>query len=1338
MADSTSESTETIRIVVDARGAKSGSAEVRRGLREVKTEAEATNASLSRMERALGAVGGQIRSLAAVAGAALGIRAIVQAADAYTGLTNQLRVAGLAGDDLTKVQDRLFAAANRNGAQISAVTQLYSRGAMAAGDLGATQEKLLQFVDGVTAGLKVQGGSAEASSGALLQLSQALGGGIVRAEEFNSVLEGAFPIAQAAARGIDGMNGSVSKLRTAVADGKVTSAVFFDGLLKGFKQTEQQAAGMNMTIAGATTTLGNSWIRLVGSVDRATGASSGLAKAITGVASMLDLARGAADKFAASIGGIAEGTVIAGTALAVAFAPAALSAMATGFGVLGAAGIAAVRGITAAMMANPIGALAVAITGAVAAAYYFRDEIQKAIGVDVVGVAKTAANFVINSFVAAYEDIKLAWSRLPTALGDVAISAANAVIGAVEDMVNGAAKRIDVLIEKANKVNPFKPIPTIGSVKFDRLENPYEGSADNYLRDREAMLRRVYGSDPTGAVGDSVRRAFNRPDPPPLGGPTGGGGGPPPNKGAEDAQKKYEKLKDQLELTARAQDQMTAAARAGDVAFEEQKVTLEAQQKILDIFGVTVGRGNEKLEELRKLLLSISQGKAAEAFNVATTELEKQNEVLEVQNRMMGQAPELIAQEIAMIKVRQDVEKAGGKLSQEEIDRRFKAVEVGELLKAQGEELKRASEMWLEPLKSGLQSIQASAADMWENILQNGKFSMEEFGQLFIKTARRAAAELLALSTIRPVIGMGVEALGSIGLVSPGTASALGYGGSSGGGGSGGLSSMGGGGLGNLFGGSSGFFSRPIASLFPSATPSGGFASVGDLLASGQTGASAAQSGIGGLGGISIGQGLGALGGFGMGAYQLFSANGNTGKTIGGIGSMIGAAVSLIPGVGQIAGPIISILSSIVPSLFGESNTRTHSSTNANLRYGNGSWYTTGGAYGPGANSSQSESQLRGLTGGIDSVFSLLGGVKDAGKVWGLDASSWTAQGKDWSYTSNATHLVDPNGNREAWRMNMGDMMDTGAAQVAIRSILGGAVGEISTTMTGALKAMSAASMGIKETAESIVFVDEVYERLGKGALTVRTQFRELEKQFGDMTDTAKKLGLSLAPVEAEQKKATERLGQDYVDSLIDPIAAGLRAWEDEKKSILANIDYISQHTDVVVDAARINEALLRKEAALKEQLYGGSIALLEDAIARLTPGGNLANLDPSGTMAGLQASYQATYAQAAAGDAAAIGRFGAESTAYAEYARGFYAGSPEYNAIRNQIVEALQTVQASVVGPVAPSGDAANSASNPNGAQMQQLMATINNLVSELQAERAESAKLRAVLSRHVTTQAA
>lgn len=802
-----------------------------------------------------------------------------------------------------------------------------------------------------------------------------------------------------------------------------------------------------------------------------------------------------------------------------------------------------------------------------------------------------------------------------------------------------------------------------------------------------------------------------------------------------------DRMRKALGDSARELDQARAFAQAageGADAVARLEIHFKALKTAQDVFGKAANDNTKGVAELTAKLedqaLATQKLKNLGDFRAGTAALREQNELLEAEVRLANELPDIRARELATIKVMQEVRAKGLADNKEDIADRIAVVETNERLKAQGDEIRRANEMWTEPLKSALQSIQASAADMWEKILENGKFSMEEFGQLFVKTARRAAAELLALATIRPVIGMGVEALGSIGLVSPNTASALGYGGSSGGGG---LPGIGGGGLGNLFGGASGFFSRPIASLFPSSAPAGGYADVGALLASGNTGASASAAGIGGLGGISIGQGLGALGGLGMGAYQLFNSK-STGQTIGGIGSMIGAAVSLIPGVGQIAGPIISILSSLAPSLFGERNTRTHSSTNASLHYGNGSWYTTGGAYGANANSGQSESALRGLTGGIDQVFGLLGGVKDPSRVWGLNASSWTAQGKDWSYTSNATHLVDPaTGMQEAWRMNMDDMMDTGAAQVAIRSILSGAVGEISGTMKTALEAMRAAAMGIKETAESIVFVDEVYERLGKGALTIRTQFRELEKQFGDMTSTAKKLGLALEPIEVEQRKATERLGQDFIDNLINPVAAQLRAWEDEKASILANVDYIAQHTDVVVDMARINEALLRKEASLKEELYGGAISQLEDAIRRLTYG-DLSNLSGTGTLAGMRASFNATVAQARAGDMSAYQRVASEGLALTDANRSYYASGPEYEAIRREILAIFSELQVQMTGGATASPSDASATSAATAASLnttQQLQAMVRDLAEQLAESKRDQAEtndlIRRLLSR-------
>jgi len=924
-------------------------------------------------------------------------------------------------------------------------------------------------------------------------------------------------------------------------------------------------------------------------------------------------------------------------------------------------------------------------------------------------------------FIAGFEK---AISTIPELLGKAFVDGMNNALGALESglsRITGTLERNAPWLGVKSGDFSLGRLSGGGGSLSDRNSQiqAAEGQAEAgmrayYVSNREQRARAALIARQAGFAGDedAARRGT-------LGAVVAGGRSNPAVKGAGDAV--ADRMGKVLADSARELDQARAfadAASQGAEAVARLETHFKALKTAQDVFGKTANdnaRGvtelTEKLEEQAVATLKL---KNLGDFRASTETLRDQNELLEAELRLVNQLPEVRAREIAVLKTMQEVKAKGLEGEIEAIEQRRQAIEQNERLKSQGEELKRANELWTEPLKAALNSIQSTAADAFATMLESGKLSFQALGDVVKKTIFRMIAEFAALATIRPLMGALMGGLTGIGLVSPSMAASMGYGA--------GASSVPSISMPSL--GGSGFFSQPIASLFPSSAPAGGYADVGALLASGNTGASASAAGIGGLGGISIGSALGALGGIGMGAYQLFNSK-STGQTLGGIGSMIGAGVSLIPGVGQIAGPLIMMASALLPSLFGESNTRTHSSTNASLHYGNGNWYTTGGAWGPNANSGQSESALRGLTGGIDSVFGLLGGVTDASKVWGLNASSWTAQGKDWSYTSNATHLVDPSGNQEAWRMNMDDMMNTGAAQVAIRSILSGAVGEITTTMKTALESMRAASMGIKETAESIVFVDDVYERLGKGALTVRTQFRELEKQFGDMTDKATKLGLALSPIEAEQKKATERLGEDYVDNLIDPVAARLRSWEDEKQSILANIDYISQHTDVIVDQARIAEALLRREAALKEQLYSGAISQLEDAIRRLSLG-DLANLSPTTMLTGVRAAYQATVAQARSGDSSAIARVAAEGTTFAQAAQSYYASGPDYEALKQQILDDLLTIQSQITG----GGRTNGSAPNDNNGAPQAAVAQVAELQSVVSEQSRQIAALMAKLS--------
>lgn len=181
----------------------------------------------------------------ALIGGAQGLKSL---SDAATSIDNALKVAGLSGQELESVYQSLFAAATKNAAPIETLVGLYSRLSLVQKELGVSSEQIIGFSNNVALALRVGGTSATEASGALLQLSQALGGGVVRAEEFNSILEGAPTILQAAAAGIKEADGSVAKLRQIMLDGNLSSKAFFDGFEAGAPVLEQKVAGAVYTI----------------------------------------------------------------------------------------------------------------------------------------------------------------------------------------------------------------------------------------------------------------------------------------------------------------------------------------------------------------------------------------------------------------------------------------------------------------------------------------------------------------------------------------------------------------------------------------------------------------------------------------------------------------------------------------------------------------------------------------------------------------------------------------------------------------------------------------------------------------------------------------------------------------------------------------------------------------------------------------------------------------------------------------------------------------------------------------------------------------------------------
>ena len=214
-----------------------------------------------RMESAFAKAGVGIRNTVSAIGGAfasfVSARAVQDLIDSSIKIENQLKTTGLAGKDLTDVYDALFASAQKNATPLEALVTLYSRTSGAAKELGANQQDLLRFSDGIALAMRVSGQSAGESAGALLQLSQALGGGKIQAEEYNSLLDAGRPILQAVAAGMTEAGGSVSKLTALVKDGKVSSEAFFRAFLAGLPVLQSQVAGSESTISSSFVRLQN-------------------------------------------------------------------------------------------------------------------------------------------------------------------------------------------------------------------------------------------------------------------------------------------------------------------------------------------------------------------------------------------------------------------------------------------------------------------------------------------------------------------------------------------------------------------------------------------------------------------------------------------------------------------------------------------------------------------------------------------------------------------------------------------------------------------------------------------------------------------------------------------------------------------------------------------------------------------------------------------------------------------------------------------------------------------------------------------------------------------------
>ncbi|MEW9876533.1 tape measure protein [Pseudomonas putida] len=212
-------------------------------------------------------------------------KSIYDAAEAYSSLTNRMRLVTETANELSTAQSAVFQIAQSAYQPLTATGELYQRIATNQRELKLSSEGVAGIVGTISKTLAISGASAASSSAALVQLGQAFASGTLRGEELNSVMEQAPALAQAIAAG---MGKTVGELRALGAAGLLTAEAVVQALQKQEAAVDALFNKTAVTIGNSMTAFGNSFTQMVGKLDQASGASQAIAGNVLSVSRAID------------------------------------------------------------------------------------------------------------------------------------------------------------------------------------------------------------------------------------------------------------------------------------------------------------------------------------------------------------------------------------------------------------------------------------------------------------------------------------------------------------------------------------------------------------------------------------------------------------------------------------------------------------------------------------------------------------------------------------------------------------------------------------------------------------------------------------------------------------------------------------------------------------------------------------------------------------------------------------------------------------------------------------------------------------------------------------------
>lgn len=283
------------------------------GGRQAAAASRDTRAALAEVSSQLNETKSVAMGLGGAFAGAFATQQLINYADTWTQLNSRLKLASDSAEEFTQNQRVLMDISQRTGTSVEANTNMFSRMSSSLKQLGYTASDTAKVTELVATTLRLSGAGASEASAVITQFGQSMASGVLRGDEFNSIMENGGRFAQALA---DGLGVNVGQLRAMAEAGQLTANTVMPALLGQLSKVRAEGAQMGATVAASAQRVENAFMAWVGGANQASGATSSLAGGLDSLAENIDSVASAAGALVAVglaryLGGIVSGTASA-------------------------------------------------------------------------------------------------------------------------------------------------------------------------------------------------------------------------------------------------------------------------------------------------------------------------------------------------------------------------------------------------------------------------------------------------------------------------------------------------------------------------------------------------------------------------------------------------------------------------------------------------------------------------------------------------------------------------------------------------------------------------------------------------------------------------------------------------------------------------------------------------------------------------------------------------------------------------------------------------------------------------------------------------------------------